>query len=502
MNLAESLAGSARRDPDRTVIAFREQRISYAELEAEASRLASALAGSGVGAGDRVALWLPNHPAFASVLYGAWKLGAIAVPMHAMLTPPEARHILTDTEARVLVCGAGQYAHATPSVLGDVPSLEEVIVVDGAPRAEAVDFGAFVAAGDDSYAPADLPHEHLALLAYTSGTGGVPKGAMLTHGNLAANLEQVRPIPTAVRGEDTALCVLPLFHIFGLNVVLNNAVHVGAQLVLLERFDAAESLEAIGEHRVSVVAAAPPAYIAWLSLEHGGPEHFRSVRVAVSGAAPLPREVLSGFAERFGTTIWEGYGLTETAPVVTSSSVSGVPKPGSVGRPLPGVEIRLVDPDGVDVVPGDPGEVLVRGPNVFRGYWRQPEETARAFADGWFRTGDIGVIDPDGDLHLVDRKSDLIIVSGFNVYPLEVETVLREHKKVADCAVVGLPDPYQGETVKAFVVFEPGTSGTEEELVDFCGSRLAPYKVPGEIELVAEIPRNATGKVLRRTLRD
>jgi long-chain acyl-CoA synthetase len=239
--------------------------------------------------------------------------------------------------------------------------------------------------------------------------------------------------------------------------------------------------------------------VAWLSLADAATEAFRGVRVAVSGAAPLPREVLVGFAERFGVTIWEGYGLTETAPALTSTSVGGEPKPGSIGRPLPGVELRLVNEEGDDVELGDPGEVVVRGPNVFRGYWQHPDDTSRAFSKGWFRTGDVAVADDDGDLYLVDRKRDLILVSGFNVYPKEVEDVLRNHPKITDCAVIGAPDPYHGEQVRAIVVAD-GLG--EQDVIAHCAAALAPYKVPAAVEFTDQIPRNAAGKVLRRVLRD
>jgi long-chain acyl-CoA synthetase len=325
---------------------------------------------------------------------------------------------------------------------------------------------------------------------------------MLTHHNLRANIDQMLQSPVATRPDDVVLCVLPLFHIFGLNVVLNLAVSLGATVCLMERFEPAEAVDAIRRHGVTVVAGAPPVYVAWLSIADATAEDFATVRVAVSGAAPLPRDVLTGFADRFGVTIWEGYGLTETAPTLTSNAMGGVPKPGSVGKPLPGVDIRLVAADGEDAEPGDPGEVLVRGPNVFGGYWQHPDDTQKAFTNGWFRTGDVGIFDDDGYLFLVDRSRDMIIVSGFNVYPKEVENVLRDHPAVADCAVVGQPDPYSGERVKAYVVASPDGGVMTGDLVAFCRTRLAPYKVPSEVEVVADIPRNAAGKVLRRTLRD
>jgi long-chain acyl-CoA synthetase len=269
----------------------------------------------------------------------------------------------------------------------------------------------------------------------------------------------------------------------------------------MERFDPEGSLQAIRDEGVTIIAGAPPVYVAWLSTD-APKDAFANVRVAVSGAAPLSPDVLSAFRERFGVTIWEGYGLTETAPALTFTGIGGVAKPGSIGRALEDVEIRLIDEDGEEVEPGDPGEIAVRGPNVFRGYWNHPEYTEQAFTDGWFRTGDVGVADDDGDLYIVDRRRDLILVSGFNVYPREVEDVLRRHPNVGDCAVVGDTDERTGESVRAIVVpYPPGHSVGAEELMEFCRRSLAPYKVPTTIEIVAEVPRNATGKVLRRMLR-
>lgn len=483
-NLAHVLAQPAERSPDATAVVFEGEGLTFAQLEQGAEQAARGLAGSGVEAGDRVALWMGNHPSFAAAMYGAWRLGAVVVPMHAMLTTPEARHILTDSGTKAVVCGEQQYAKLEDS--------------DGR-----LTHDSLLQAAGDTPPIADVSGEDLALLGYTSGTSGLPKGAMLSHSNLRANLDQMRRTPIATRAGDVSLCILPLFHIYGLNVVLNLCVSEGAKLVLLERFDPAAAIEAIRREDVTHVAAAPPAYVAWLGLADAPADAFASVRVAVSGAAPLPKQVLDGFKERFGVVIWEGYGLTETAPALTSTAMGGVAKAGSIGRPLPDVELRLIDEDGEDVEEDDPGEIVVRGPNVFRGYWNQPDATERAFVDGWFRTGDVAVTDDDGDLYIVDRRSDLILVSGFNVYPREVEDVLRRHPNVGDCAVVGAPDPHTGESVRAIVVPDPpGETVTPTALIEFCRASLAPYKVPSRVDVLREIPRNAAGKVLRRVLRD
>jgi long-chain acyl-CoA synthetase len=500
LNLASALDATATRSPNAEAIAFEGQSTTYADLEAGARRVAAGLTGLGVGPADRVAVWLPNHPTFAESMYGIWRCGATVVPIHAALTAPEVQHILADAGAKVLICGEEQHLSA-PDLISSAGGLERVVVV-GEADANAMSYASLLEGPGDTPTIAEVSEDDLALIAYTAGTSGLPKGAMLTHSNLRANLEQMRQAPLAIRPDDVVLCILPLFHIFGLNVVLNLGVDVGAKLVLFERFHPLTSIDSIREHGVTVIAGAPPAYVAWLAVPDPPADAFASVRVAISGAAPLPKEVLTAFKDRFGVTIWEGYGLTETAPALTSTAVGGVPKPGSIGRSLPGVEIRLVDEDGSDVEEGDPGEVIVRGPNVFRGYWSQPEESARVLRDGWFHTGDVAVADDEGDLYIVDRRRDLILVSGFNVYPREVEDVLRRHPNVGDCAVVGEPDPRTGENVRAVVVADPpGSTVTPEGLLEFCRRSLAPYKVPSTIDIVAEIPRNAAGKVLRRVLR-
>ncbi len=494
-NLAQYLAETAKRLPDHPAIVFEGSTTTYGGLAEQANRAAARLTEEGIGRGDGVALWLPNHPAFASAMYAVWQVGAIVVPVHAALTMPEARHILTDAGVKAAFCGQDQLGAGAEELLHELGIFAFVLPSDAPDGADA----SFAESSDVSTAIAEVGDNDLALIAYTSGTSGLPKGAMLTHTNLRANVEQMRASPIAVSPEDVVLCVLPLFHIFGLNVVLNLSVSVGAEIVLMERFDPTASVEAIAREAVTVIAGAPPVYVAWLNAP---PESFANVRVAISGAAPLSKEVLTQFRERFGVTIWEGYGLTETSPALTFTGIGGVAKPGSIGRPLDGVELRLVDEDGEDAEDGDPGEIVVRGPNVFSGYWNHPEYTEQAFMDGWFRTGDVGVADDDGDIYIVDRRKDLILVSGFNVYPREVEEVLRRHPNVGDCAVVGDDDDQSGERVRAVVVPDPpGTFLTQEEVIEFCSHSLAPYKLPREVEIVSAIPRNATGKVLRRELK-
>jgi len=344
----------------------------------------------------------------------------------------------------------------------------------------------------------------LALIAYTAGTTSEPRGAMLSHGNLRANLDQMSRVrDLALTPDDVVLLALPLFHIYALNAILGLAVKTGATAVLVDRFEPREAFELVAEHRVTALFGAPPMFSAWLALAEANERipDLSSVRLAVSGAAPLPARVLTSFRERFGIDIWEGYGLSECAPAVTSNAVGREPKPGSIGMALPGVEVRLVDEHGEDVEEGDPGEILVRGPNVFTGYWGRPDATRAAFDGDWLRTGDVAYRDEDGYLFLVDRKKDLIIVSGFNVFPKEVEEAIGRHPRVAEAAVVGVPDERTGEAVQAWVVPKRKQTVTAEEILEFLQGYLARFKWPRDVRVVEELPHHVTGKVLRRALR-
>ena len=346
--------------------------------------------------------------------------------------------------------------------------------------------------------------DDLAVLLFTAGTAGPPKAAMLTHGSLLANLEQMQGHPgLKIRADDVALGVLPFFHVFGLNVVLDLALMAGAAVSLVAHFHPAETIARVRSDRVTVVAAVPAIYAAWCGLpESVAPrDAFANVRLCVSGAAALPGESARQMHSQFGVHVHEGYGLTEASPVVSTSTVAPEPRPGSIGPPLPGVEVRLVDRDGEDALDGDPGEILVRGANVFAGYFDDTVATATVLtADGWLRTGDIAVADGDGWLTLVERAKEVIIVSGFNVYPGEVEDAIADHPAVAEVAVVGAPHPRTGETVVAYVVARPGAEVDPVELLRHAGRRLARYKLPTHVDIVSELPRSFAGKLLRREL--
>jgi long-chain acyl-CoA synthetase len=431
-------------------------------------------------------------------------VGAVMVPLNPGSPGAEVTRQVAAVGARSLIVGpSGRAAAERLDRAACGPNFEQVVAPErvGVPGAQTL----------ESFFPAaptpivDREPDDLAVLMFTSGTGGAPKAAMLSHGNLRSNLEQIQGHPgRRLTPSDVSLGVLPLFHIFGLNVILGLSLYAGGSVVLVERFDPATALETIANHRVTFVAGAPPMFASWLALDQADPGAFASVRLLVSGAAALTAAISERFEERFGISINQGYGLTEASPAVTSSVVGGQVKHGSVGVPLPGIEVRLVDAAAggeEDALEGDPGEVWVRGPNVFRGYWEDAGATSGVLtADGWLRTGDVGVADSDGYLYLVDRAKDVIIVSGFNVYPAEVEEALAAHPGVAEVAVVSVPHPHTGEAVKAFVVPVAGHHIEEDELIEWCEGRVARYKCPSKIMFVPELPRGAGGKVLRRAL--
>lgn len=493
MNLATLLSEAAMRHPDKSALIAGStgDRIDYRAWDGEADRVAYALSARGVVAGDRVAIGMQNVAHFAYAYFGILRAGAIVVPLNVMLTEPEIARVLGDCKPKV-VLAAEPFAGTVRAAVSSDDAVEVI----------STDEWELLGAPGEKIADVEVSSDDIAVLSYTSGTTGEPKGAMLSHGNLLANLDQQMAIPDEQITEDDILFLaLPLFHIFGLNVSLGLMAMNGATGVLVDRFEPVMALELIQRYKVTVLFGAPPMYAAWSATPGGDQYDLSSVRLAISGAAPLPIDVLRDFRAIFGVEINEGYGLTETAPTLTSNRMAARPRPGSVGKPLPDVELRVVDETGADVELGDPGEVVVRGPNVFKGYWGREEATEQVFRDGWFRTGDIAVQDEEGFLYLVDRKRDLIIVSGFNVFPSEVEAALLENPDVAEAAVVGKPHPYTGESVTANVVLQNGARVTASELINDVQSRLARFKCPTTVNVVDDLPHLPSGKVLRRALR-
>ena len=498
-NVADLVRRAARRDPEHAALLHGSSRLSWADLDTAVDRAAAALAGLGLSPGGRVAIQLGNTPDFPVVYFGALRAGLVVVPANTGYTGPELSHVLADSGASALVTSSVAAIEATDRLRAAAPALAHVVVAAPSGPDGTVPLGSLL---DSAPAPPPQPAaggEDLAVLLYTSGTSGRPRAAMLSHRALLANLDQCsRVTPPLVRPDDMLLLVLPLFHVYGLNSGLGMVAWAGASAVLADRFDPADTLALMARHRVTNVPGVPAMYHAWAD-QPGVQDGFASVRLAMSGAAPLPVGTLRRFAE-LGVQIFEGYGLTETAPVLTSTMVGGVAKPGSVGRAIPGVELRLCDEDGEQVEEDDPGEIVVRGPNLFSGYW--PDGAEGPDPAGWFRTGDVAYADDDGDLHLVDRRKELILVNGFNVYPAEVEAVLAQHPAVAEVAVIGMPDRHSGETVKAYVVLLPNQSLAADALLDWAGGSLAKFKLPTAVEFARELPRSANGKVSKARLRE
>ncbi|MGY1630168.1 class I adenylate-forming enzyme family protein [Geodermatophilus sp. SYSU D01186] len=491
-SLSDLVRTAARERPGAPAVVAGEERLTWAELDAEVDRAAAGYADRGLAPGERVAVQLPNGVDWLRAALGALRAGLPVVPVNTAYTDAELEYVLTDSGASLLVA-----AHERAPLAG-------VPVATGPPS------------GDGP--PPDVADGATALsfLAYTSGTTGRPRGAMLSAAALRANQEQclaMRPVP--VRPDDRVLLVLPLFHVYGLNAGFGLVAATGACAVLMETFDPAAALALMAREEVTAVPGAPPMYQAWLAAadaagsDAGLRRAFAAVRMASSGAAPLPAEVWTAMRERAAVTVWEGYGLTEACPVVASTLATGRAKPACIGGPLPGVEVQLRDTalhetggDGAggELAEDGPGEIWVRGPNLFSGYW--PDGADGPDADGWLATGDLAYADEDGDLHLVDRRSDLILVSGFNVYPAEVERVLDTHPAVAESAVIGVPDARTGAAVRAVVALRPGADVTFEELRDHAAASLARYKVPTSVQVLATLPHSMTGKVSRARLRE
>ena len=493
-NLAGLVRRAAAAHPGSPALLQGEASVSWAELDAQVDAVAGGLLARGLVAGDRVAVHLPNTLEFPACWFGVLRAGLVAVPANPGATAVELEHLLGDCGARAVVTAA-----ATATAVLALPAPPELVVVVGDAPAGATPY-ADLLAGPVAPQQDAGGGEDLAAVLYTSGTWGRPRGVMLSHRALLASLEQGAHMdPPVVGPGDVVLLVLPLFHVYGLNAALGAVALHGATGVLIERFDPVATLEQVSRHRVTSLVGAPPMFVAWSELDDAGAA-FASVRVALSGAAPLPPGARDGMRALTGLAVQEGYGLTETAPTVATTVMSPVPKPGSIGRPVPGVELRLLDERGRPVEDGDPGEIVVRGANLFSGYW--PDGRGGPDDDGWFATGDVAVLDADGDLHLVDRRRELVLVSGFNVYPREVEQVLAAHPDVLEVAVLGLPHPDTGEAVTAYVVARPGAALTAGDVIGLAARSLARFKCPTVVHLVAELPRSATGKVSKGRLRE
>ena len=490
MNLARLGEDSLQTWGEYVSLAFEGREWTNVEQQRVANRLARALRRLGVEIGDRVVVLLPNCPEVLQAYAGILKAGGVIVPVVFLLGPDEVRHILADSEAKVVV--------TAPELLGKIEGWTGTVVLVGAgPGGLAWD--EVVAAEPETFATVDRDDGDLAVILYTAGTTGRPKGVALSHANLASNAQAAASLYELDRTA-WSLMVLPLSHSYGLTV-MNAGSILGTRGVLLRWFNPEGVLDTIQRYRVESMAGVPTMFVYLLHYPDAGRFDTSSMRSWGSGAAPLPLEIVEPFEKKFGGRILEGYGLTEASPVVSAHRFSGVRKLGSVGPPIPGVEVAILDEADGAMPVGEVGEVCVRGPNVMQGYYRLPDETRHTLRNGWLHTGDMGLLDADGYLYIVERKKDLIIRGGFNIYPREVEEALYSHPQVAEAAVVGMKDPLMGEDVVAFVVQKDGPRASAEEIAAFCETRLARFKCPKQIRFVDSLPKSPIGKILRKELR-
>jgi long-chain acyl-CoA synthetase len=491
VNIADNLVRSAEANPDGPAVRLDDVTLSYSLLEGASRHIAGLLAQHGVQPGDRIGVMLPNVPHFAVLYYGILRTGAVVVPMNPLLKQREVAYYLGNSGAKLIFVWE---LFADEAQAGAKEAGAEVVVVDTAGFVELV-----------GSAPAvdgvtDRDPQDTAVILYTSGTTGQPKGAELTHANLDSNINASVEEVVAITPDDVVFGGLPLFHVFGQTCGLNAAVKAGACITLLPRFEPGKALEIMVRDKVTIFEGVPTMYVALVNYPDRGMFDLSALRLCASGGAAMPVEVMNAFEKEFGCIILEGYGLSETSPVA-SFNFPDKRRAGSIGTPIKGVEFRIVDDNDQDVPDGEPGEIAVRGHNVMKGYWDKPEETAQALRGGWFHTGDVGQRDEDGFYFIVDRKKDMIIRGGYNIYPREIEEVLYEHPAIAEAAVIGVPHESLGEEVAAVVALKPGESATEDELREYAKGKVAAYKYPRTVRIVASLPKGPTGKILKREIR-
>ncbi len=500
--------------PDLVAMVFFGSEINFRETHDKIDRMAAALTGLGVQKGDRIALMLPNCPQYVYAYYACMKIGAVVVQVNPLYTPAEVEYIIKDSGAKVFIGADAVFAsfHAVRDKL----QVDHVVVtrllwteVEG----EVTWFDELL----EQYAPDSKeavidPREDLAVFQYTGGTTGFPKAAMLTHYNLNCNVIQIkewigewidRKFGSGVE-QHYGIAILPFFHSYGMTCSMNVGLTLPSGQVLVPRFDIDAVLELIKQYKPALLPAVPTVYIAIANHPDADKYDIDSIEICNSGAAPMPVDMMARFEKRTGSKMLEGYGLSEASPVTHCNPLKGERKPGSIGIPYPDTDCRLVDIEtGSRKVPlGEEGELIIKGPQVMKGYWNRPEETADTLRDGWLYTGDIAKMDEDGYFYIVDRKKDMVITGGYNVYPREVDEVLFEHPKVAEAVTIGLRDDYYGEVIKAYVVLREGEDASEEEIIEFCKQKLARFKVPRQVEFRDELPKSAIGKILRRVLKD
>ncbi|HIP73763.1 MAG TPA: long-chain fatty acid--CoA ligase, partial [Anaerolineae bacterium] len=504
---------SAREMPDKTAVVFGDMRFSYAQINGAANQVANGLAAAGIQPGDKVALSCPNLPYFPIVYYGILKAGATVVPLNVLLKRREIAYHLADSDAKAYLCFQG-----TPELpmceegwagFSEVAGCEHFWMITADPAAPSpiegtMTLGQLMGPQPPVFDTVQTDALDTAVILYTSGTTGMPKGAELSHSNIVMNAFVVRELFNP-QDDDVQLITLPLFHSFGQTVQMNGGFLGGNTLVLIARFDPEAVFRAFQDENVTVFCGVPTMY--WALLHYPGADQFdlekiaNTLRLGVSGGAAMPVEVMKQFSQKYKVKILEGYGLSETSPVVSFSRMNMPHKPGSIGVPVWGIEMRVVDQDMNDVPQGEPGEIVIRGHAVMKGYYNKPEANEEAFRGGWFHTGDVATKDEDGYYYIVDRIKDMIIRGGFNVYPREIEEIMITHPAVSLVAVIGVPDDQYGQEIKAYVVLKEGQTAEPEELVVWCKENMAAYKYPRIVEIRESLPMTATGKILKRELR-
>lgn len=512
MNLVEQIRQQAFEQPEKIAYYFTGKGTSYAELEHTVGRFASALQDMGVEKGDHVALLLGNTPHFIISLYATMRLGATAIPINPVYTPDEISYIIQNGDVKAVIA-LDMLLPLVEIGIKTFPKVEGYIICETTPdigkkyaalsdaaRGKAKLFTHVLAGASSTVEPVAVHTDDTAVILYTSGTTGHPKGAMLTHGNLYSNARDVGNY-LQMSEEDRVITTLPVFHVFALTVVVNAPLMKGATLLLAPRFSPGEIFKLAEDYQATVFAGVPTMFNFLYQFEEGNPEAFAHLRLAISGGASLPVALLHNFEEKFNVRVSEGYGLSEASPVTCFNPLDRERKAGSIGQSIINVENKVVDVNGEEVPVGEVGELIVRGPNVMKGYYKMPEETAMAIRDGWLYTGDLARKDEEDYFFIVDRKKDMIIVGGYNVYPREVEEVLFTHPNVVEAAVVGFPDPDFGEAVHAYVVLKDKAISAEV-LKQYCAEHIVKYKVPKTIEILDELPKNSTGKILRRSLKE
>jgi len=500
--LADLLDAALEIDPDRTAIIFDDEETNYRVLDERANRLAEGMIDLGLRSGDRVAVQLENRPEFLEIFIAVMRAGGVLVPANVMYTAGEMRHILSDSRAKILFV-SNAISSRLRDTAGEIDGLETVVEI-GTPQLNGTrDYHALIRDSAPSRPGRTIDPDAPAVIQYTSGTTGKPKGAVVSHRNVLTSIDTIGTLPNYPIADDsvTLLC-LPLFHTFGLNFGAGLTLAFGLTMVLVDRFDPERVFSLIEEHKVTLFWGVPPMYYSFVNTPGLEKYDVSSLRHAMTGAAILPVVIVERFRDLTGIELSDGYGMSETTAILTFNSAGPVIKRGSVGPPYPGVEMCVMDEHGQPLPVGEVGEICARGPNIFQGYWNLPEETTEVMRGGWLHTGDLGRVDEDGYFFIVGRTKDLIIVSGYNVYPIEVETVILRHPAVLDCAVIGIPDDYQGESVCAVIVVRPGEHLTESEVNIYCREHLAAFKCPRRIVFREDIPKSASGKILARVLRD